>query len=497
MKRKIFGVIVPILLVVEFCSIFLAYNSYQNKDLIDIKEKNKVEKEKFSMYIENDTGEYIEYTSSEYFPDGYILNLDKSTCVDSNDNVVSNLISSGTNGITVTSNKTVFCYLYFDIATSIYQQVKKDYTNNNGAQLLSETASDTYPVYYYTGDITNNNVLFGNFCWKMVRTTDTGGVKLIYNGVPTDGSCDNTGDASQLTSTSRYNSSYTSPAYVGYMYNSVYTISSKSMSSDTNEYLYGNSFTYSNGTYTLTDTISSSSWSSIYNGGLNSNHYTCFNSTGICTSLYYIYYTTSSTAYYITLSSGKSVEDAINEMLHADNVNTTNSTIKTAIDNWYAENMTSYTGYLENTIFCNNREITSLNGWNPNGGSTKSAMDFNYNSLECANKLDQFTLKVDAGGTEGYGNNALDYPVGLLTYEESRLATGSGYLKSGNNYWLLSPYYFYSSYAVVNGVLSSGYLSSNSVSTAGGVRPVVSLSSSIKITSGDGSATLPYQVTKE
>lgn len=53
-----------------------------------------------------------------------------------------------------------------------------------GIYELSSTKDDEYPVYYYRGAITNNNVLFANFCWKMVRATSTGGVKLIYNGVP-------------------------------------------------------------------------------------------------------------------------------------------------------------------------------------------------------------------------------------------------------------------------------------------------------------------------
>ena len=51
-----------------------------------------------------------------------------------------------------------------------------------GNFLRSTTASDPYPVYYYRGAVENNNVVFANKCWKIVRTTDTGGTKLIYNG---------------------------------------------------------------------------------------------------------------------------------------------------------------------------------------------------------------------------------------------------------------------------------------------------------------------------
>ncbi len=54
--------------------------------------------------------------------------------------------------------------------------------DNSGVYTMASTASDTYPVHYYRGNIDNNNVLFAGFCWKMVRTTSTGGVKLVYNG---------------------------------------------------------------------------------------------------------------------------------------------------------------------------------------------------------------------------------------------------------------------------------------------------------------------------
>ena len=50
-------------------------------------------------------------------------------------------------------------------------------------------------IYHWYGEndntgleITNKyNVVFGGYCWQMIRTTDTGGVRLLYNGVPTTG----------------------------------------------------------------------------------------------------------------------------------------------------------------------------------------------------------------------------------------------------------------------------------------------------------------------
>ena len=93
-------------------------------------------------------------------------------------------------------------------------------TNGKGIYIRSGTENDKNPIYYYRGAVDNNNVLFANFCWKIVRTTETGGIKLIYNGEPSNGTCNNTGTNSQI-GTSAFNTSYNSPAYVGYMYGTV------------------------------------------------------------------------------------------------------------------------------------------------------------------------------------------------------------------------------------------------------------------------------------
>ena len=75
--------------------------------------------------------------------------------------------------------------LMADSSVGLDTNVEFYYTStdaNSGVYTIASTASDTYPVHYYRGNIDNNNVLFAGFCWKMVRTTSTGGVKLIYNG---------------------------------------------------------------------------------------------------------------------------------------------------------------------------------------------------------------------------------------------------------------------------------------------------------------------------
>lgn len=55
-------------------------------------------------------------------------------------------------------------------------------TNGKGLMIRSGTQDDTNPIYYYRGAVKNNNVVFAGYCWKIVRTTEKGGVKLVYYG---------------------------------------------------------------------------------------------------------------------------------------------------------------------------------------------------------------------------------------------------------------------------------------------------------------------------
>ena len=374
-----------------------------------------------------------------------------------------------------------------------FEQPPSD-TNGNGVNILEGTENDEFPIYYYRGFdtegkhvVSNNNVLFGGFCWKIVRTTDTGGIKLIYNGEPTqDGKCTNTtGTATQLSATSAFNLNSNSPAYNGYMYGSVYTYTNEVATSGS---LFGNSFTYNNGTYTLTNTTSAAD---------DTHHYTCNNSAGTCSTIRYYYYNN----YYIELTNGKSVSDALSEM----QTNTTDSTIKTVIDNWYEANLASYEEYLEDTVWCNDRSMnTQTNGWRENGSLTEYMYYGAYGrnrqtykpSVTCPNKNDAFTVNDTTKG-----NGALNHPVALLTADELTMA-GSGYpgystssyLYTNRVWWSLSPNYFDYYNASEFRLYSSGTLYSSNVNYSSGVRPAVSLAPGTSFASGDGSSDTPYKV---
>ena len=99
-----------------------------------------------------------------------------------------------------------------------FSQISSD-TNGKGLYILHGTENEANPIMYYRGAVENNNVKFANFCWKIVRTTETGGVKLIYNGKPdASGQCTNTTGSSTVLQDSVFNANSNDNAHVGYMY---------------------------------------------------------------------------------------------------------------------------------------------------------------------------------------------------------------------------------------------------------------------------------------
>ena len=447
-------------------------------------------------------------------------------------------------------------------------------TNGKGIYEIASTKNDTYPIYYYRGEVDNNNVKFAGFCWKAVRTTDTGGVKMIYNGVPdSDGYCENLPDYDYINS-GIYNTSNSSLADGGFMYgtrysnylniktvyahslaaktylfgsgvtysNGTYTLTNPSTISDwstaysnylgyytcsstssscstvhyiiktssnyyyyfilsngikgTDELKFGNDVTYSNGTYTLVDTITikPNEWTVKYDE-LNNNHYTCFSTGNTCTSVKYIYHTGSTVMEYTTLTNGKKVEDALDEMF----VNTTSSTAKTTVENWYNMNLSSYSSYIEDTVYCNDRSITQSGGWNPDGGNLLSPFYFDtvvrlstgLPNLVCSRPEDRFTV------SSSKGNGALTYPIGLITSDEVMYAgAGNGqnrncYLNNNSSQiWTMSP----SSTASVLMMNEAGELIDNAVGGSYYYRPVISIAPNVDINSGDGTSTNPYVI---
>ena len=89
-----------------------------------------------------------------------------------------------------------------------------------GVYTRKGTSNDKYPIYYYRGekDSVNNNLIFNNYCWKIVRTTPTGGVRIIYNGPPNNGQCIPQGSTTTHISETTFNPGFQDKKYLKYVY---------------------------------------------------------------------------------------------------------------------------------------------------------------------------------------------------------------------------------------------------------------------------------------
>ena len=170
---------------------------------------------------------------------------------------------------------------YFLNSKKIYDVLLRETRGNrfareyNGAHQDSFAGTGDKSIFYYyatnaaEGDsiLNRNNVIFAGQCWQMIRTTDTGGVKMIYNGEPVNDQCLNTRDT-----------------HVGYNGRSSQTLNSSS-------YYYGTSYTYdsTNQVFSLAGTLTQAKWSSTV-GPTLVGKYTCKGAakTDTCATLYYI-----------------------------------------------------------------------------------------------------------------------------------------------------------------------------------------------------------------
>ena len=190
------------------------------------------------------------------------------------------------------------------------------------------------------------------------------------------------------------------------------------------------------------------------------------------------------------------------------------SDIKIYLEDWYA-NFTDLnkTGTkITDQIFCNDRtasnsdvaysttNYTTLTSWDSTGTDYYYGANgrINYDNnpmLTCAVDSDRFTVNK----INGKGNSALDYPIGLITADEDKMA-GDNINEANESYylytdvcyyWMGSPHFF-SNDAVVffGGVGAPG---NDIVSNFGGIRGVVSLSSDAKLL-GSGTYNDVYRI---
>ncbi len=100
----------------------------QEVKLDDVILKQEINNKTFAMYTETDDG-YEEYDGNS-FPKGYQLNINQSKCIDKDGVEIENVLYTEDNKVGVRSNKSVYCYLYFDKVSGFVEDLSGN--GNNG-----------------------------------------------------------------------------------------------------------------------------------------------------------------------------------------------------------------------------------------------------------------------------------------------------------------------------------------------------------------------------
>ena len=185
--------------------------------------------------------------------------------------------------------------------------------------------------------------------------------------------------------------------------------------------------------------------------------------------------------------------------------NTTNSTVKTAIDNWYNNNLLDSASYLADYPFCNDRTLVSGTGVGTNASVYAPQTRF-YGSennqvptYKCNQDNDKFTVSTSVG------NGALTYPIGMLTADEAVFA-GAPYSTSNQNntdsflytgaaYWLMSPGDIYQNAPYAYFINNTGVMRMYAVNNQQtGTRPVINLLPGVTVSGGTGAYNSPFVV---
>lgn len=126
--------------------------------------------------------------------------------------------------------------LYDTVKEASVSRITTLYTGEHNDN-LDETGDKE--IYYYNGSVSNkNHVIFAGYCWQIIRTTDTGGVKLLYNGLENNGKCSGSGNIG-MSSFNYYNDSL---ADVGFKYNVRYVSEEQKFNPTIKEMVYSTDF---------------------------------------------------------------------------------------------------------------------------------------------------------------------------------------------------------------------------------------------------------------
>ena len=332
-------------------------------------------------------------------------------------------------------------------------------------EAVMSLAPDDYGIsYYFRGNVQNNFVSFANMCWRIVRITGDGSIKLALYDY-SSASCTNTGDTLAYaryngdTYKTKFNENRDDNAYIGFMYGTP------------------NSNTYAATHANINKSTALQNLETWYKAKLTSY--------------------TEKLADTIWCNDKSTVKDVTGNIFDsADGVLNKESIPFPGLG--YQKELTVYGSTIRNYAF---EQSDNSNTY----GTGPSLMCPKDND---GGKLSKFTVDDTVNG-----NGNLDYKIGLLTADEMALAgmtTSSIYFNNNHDetsvtsylisnatidwYWTLSPIVFRGDGARVWGSGAGGYLGDGGVDGSFALRAVVSLKSATTISGGNGTASSPFIV---
>ncbi len=396
---------------------------------------------------------------------------------------------SGKLFITEGSKPTLLSQILADKSTVLTRTNFNTVLTTDNTNTLYTSTEDSKTVYYFAGNATDNWVKFGKTKINKNECTYNGSTVLYFNG-------------SSIVSVENESQCLSSKiCKLGDQYGVGETVTEDFCTSQ------GAEWTNQNATWNGTSTTEDIYWRIIRT-----------NSDGSVRLLYHGTSTTATDAYigesefnssdnniaYVSYMYG-----SLGSIANARTNQTNSSTIKTTIDNWYKDYLnTNYGKYLSTTaVYCNDRTYTVDGRFTDFGAYTRLYITNKTPSYDCAATEDKFTVDSSTG------NGKLTYPIALMTADEVSFAGGiwqadaptwyyynsaKGSSTGSTWWWLLSPSGWMGSHVSVfsvRGSASPGYLhpDSNAINTYG-VRPVISLKSCIKYSTGNGTSETPYEI---
>ena len=344
----------------------------------------------------------------------------------------SSLSSAGSSTAGTMKTTTNLSSVYYVVSATSSSFTYKQITSNKNTTeaLLASTVDDYGTSYYFRGAVKNNYVEFANKCWRIVRITGDGSVKIILHN-------DNTAGAANPCSSANNSTNAAFARYSGETYKSAFNTND-----DDNAYV---GFMYG--------TVGASDYASAH---ANTNKST------ILTNL---------ETWYNNLTAYESV--IADTVWCNDKTNVTD----TSYDPWSYDGNATGLGYGTNkTYYGATKRLLSAS--NSAGGTGPS--------LKCNGELSKINSKVGLLTADEIAfAGSIAYTYNLSTYLQEN--TGTSW------WWSLSPGFFGGSLARV-WVVYSGHLRNDYVGDGDGLRPVISLVSDATISRGTGTSEDPYVV---